>query len=1000
MSFIPNIKFVLLAIFVSFNCLLVFAFEDTTTYITVWDSRNTESEFQASDSNHIVIPGYGDYTYNYVQLNQNYDTIPGTEGSGSFSTTVLDTIEVATPGIYRIEIVRDFTNGNPFHQIDFLSNSFFDQVKLIKIEQWGDIEWSSFENAYYWAFELDDIAAIDVPILTSVTNMSNAFANVSLTSINRMNEWDVSQVTDMSYMFISTYNFNQDISDWDVSNVQDMSSMFEMTSAFNQDIGDWDVSSVVYMRNMFLYAEVFNQDIGDWDVSNVQDMYALFQNATNFNQDISDWNVNQVKDMSYIFSYATSFDQNLGEWNLENLGNDSPGYAYFHFDFSGMSCENFSLTLYGWAQYEDIADSVFLYAYDMYASSDPILSSVFSTLNGHQWSVMGYYSGYCSNVITDAFISIWQTTNTGTSLTNQVTLPFTGDYICNWVEVDAYFDTLNPTSPNIGSGTWSGMHTVDFPNPGIYRIKITPNQTSSTPFNRLKFNNEGDKDKIIRIEQWGNSIPWQDFSYAFYGATNLIITATDIPNLDSVTNMSYAFASTGITDIPNFEEWDLDHVTNTSGMFKDVTGYAPNVENWDMSNIVNMQYMFAGAENFNQDISNWDVSNVQYMDSMFAGASSFNQDISNWDVSQVQNMKYMFVNATNFNKDISNWDVSNVTNMEGMFMNANTFNGISTNSNGVFEKIGQGIGDWDVSKVTNMKSMFQGATNFNQDIGDWDVSKVADMSYMFSGANSFNQYIGSWDVDSVENMEGMFLGAENFNNLNPSDNLNEKIGQGIGDWDVSKVTNMKSMFQNAPNFNQNIGDWDVSKVSNMQDMFLGATNFNQNIGNWDVSKLALNNNGTNNDISFNQSGMSCENYSRTIYGWANNPSPGDNITIDATGMSYANDVLPYRDNLVSNFGWTITGDLLGTCITVLATENLDHNQLKIYPNPMRDEFEIEGLNGDESIKIFDHSGRIVKELISTSSIELIHVGDLENGMYTVLIQDKDGRAMSIKISKQ
>jgi surface protein len=44
-------------------------------------------------------------------------------------------------------------------------------------------------------------------------------------------------------------NFNQDISSWDVSNVTNMNYMFASGSSFNQDISSWDVSNVT---NMFL----------------------------------------------------------------------------------------------------------------------------------------------------------------------------------------------------------------------------------------------------------------------------------------------------------------------------------------------------------------------------------------------------------------------------------------------------------------------------------------------------------------------------------------------------------------------------------------------------------------------------------------------------------------------------------------------------------------------------------------------------------------------------
>ena len=71
--------------------------------------------------------------------------------------------------------------------------------------------------------------------------------------------WDVSNVTDMSYMFPYT-KFNQDISLWNTSKVKNMSYMFSHIT-FNQDITSWNTSSVTSMKGMFESNTSFKQNI-------------------------------------------------------------------------------------------------------------------------------------------------------------------------------------------------------------------------------------------------------------------------------------------------------------------------------------------------------------------------------------------------------------------------------------------------------------------------------------------------------------------------------------------------------------------------------------------------------------------------------------------------------------------------------------------------------------------------------------------------------------------
>ena len=103
------------------------------------------------------------------------------------------------------------------------------------------------------------------------------------------------------------------LGDIDTSKITDMSELF--MESFRDDftgIEKWNVSNVDNMSCMFLYARKFNGDISSWNVSNVKNMQGMFAFASNFNQDISNWNVFNVEDMSGMFAYAKSFNQPIG----------------------------------------------------------------------------------------------------------------------------------------------------------------------------------------------------------------------------------------------------------------------------------------------------------------------------------------------------------------------------------------------------------------------------------------------------------------------------------------------------------------------------------------------------------------------------------------------------------------------------------------------------------------------------------------------------------------
>jgi surface protein len=194
-----------------------------------------------------------------------------------------------------------------------------DRLKIIDISQWGILQFTNAGAQFQGCTNLD-ITAIDIPNLNGVTNLT-MFFNLcsSLTYNSSVNNWDVSNVINMNFMFYIATSFNQDIGSWDVGNVNTTSSMFESATSFNQDIGSWNVGNVTDMTSMFQFATSFNQDIGSWNVGNVTDMTSMFQGASSFNQDIGSWDVSNVATTNSMFQGASSFNQDIGSWDVSNV---------------------------------------------------------------------------------------------------------------------------------------------------------------------------------------------------------------------------------------------------------------------------------------------------------------------------------------------------------------------------------------------------------------------------------------------------------------------------------------------------------------------------------------------------------------------------------------------------------------------------------------------------------------------------------------------------------
>jgi hypothetical protein len=173
------------------------------------------------------------------------------------------------------------------------------------------------------------------------------------------------------------------------------------------------------------------------------------------------------------------------------------------------------------------------------------------------------------------FISQWDTTQPG-SASDTVILPITAGPTIDW-----------------GDGTINNANTHSYSTPGIYTI------TSSDPISDFRFNDLGDKEKLIDISNFGSlEISAPDM---FRGCVNLVLTAVDIPSITT---------------------------NDLSGTFYGATSFDGILHGWDISNIVDMTDMFGGGsgmstESYDAALTIWSSLSVQSSVSFGAGTSTY-----------------------------------------------------------------------------------------------------------------------------------------------------------------------------------------------------------------------------------------------------------------------------------------------------------------------------------------------------------------------------------------
>ena len=227
----------------------------------------------------------------------------------------------------------------------------------------------------------------------------------------------------------------------------------------------------------------------------------------------------------------------------------------------------------------------------------------------------------------NAFLSIWNTEIAGVSNSSQISLPLisSGTYNFDVDWGDGNSDTIT---------TWDQAEKIHtYSSPGIYNLTITGT------LDGWRFGNGGDRGKIIEILQWG-SFGFGNTNSHFYGAWNLVHTATDAPDLSSTTSFYQTFRScASLGGDGSMNSWNTSTITTLERTFEDALNFNQSVNDWDTSKVTSLLKTFREARVFNQPLNNWNTSSVTNMGGTFDRGYAFNQPLNNWDMNNIKDVR-------------------------------------------------------------------------------------------------------------------------------------------------------------------------------------------------------------------------------------------------------------------------------------------------------------------------------------------------------------------------
>ena len=471
---------------------------------------------------------------------------------------------------------------------------------------------------------------------SNVLNMSRMFNGCHSGKITFGEKFITSNVTDMSNMFESFYGFF-DVTNFNTTSVLDMSHMFADTwgSLENLDLSSFNTSNVKDMNNMFSESSIKTITFGDnFVTSNVENMRSMFWGCSNLESlNLSGFDTSKVKNMGAMFSGCSSLTtlniSGLTTNEVTDMSNMFVGLEQItYLDLKGFNTTKLTNI-----------EELFYHCSNLEEVN--LSSFVLKTPSTGTFNVTNVFA-YCTSLTT---IIAPQEIDEGI----EIELP-TGQ---TWY-VEGLSTPITKIT-NLEQGKTIRNYIVTMELPSDWQTKITG--VDATKITKIGFENFASNDYTKVENSFNNLIK----TYIKNGTELLFVCDSTIYSPE---NASSLFADlTSLTNI-SFSNFKLhDECTTISSWFRSCSSLTSiNLSNFDTTNVQRMVYVFGACSNL-QTITfgeNFKTNNVVTMKGMFDSCRSLTEiDLSGFNTANVTDFTGMFAYCSNLTKlDLSSFELN------------------------------------------------------------------------------------------------------------------------------------------------------------------------------------------------------------------------------------------------------------------------------------------------------------------------------------------------------